>query len=97
MKALKQYRNLIFIIMGISFIISMIGLVTMITTRGDDGVSVVLTKIGIAGVMVAYFLSLYIAVKRREHLGRATKMLLWVLIALSAPVAYGLISLLFVL
>ncbi len=82
--------------MGISFVITMIGLVTMISTRGDDWFSVIMTKIGIVGVIAAYFLSLYVAVKRRKQVAKPTKVLLWVLIALSAPILYGLVTLLFV-
>ncbi len=83
--------------MGISFVITMIGLVTMISTRGDDWFSVIMTKIGIVGVIAAYFLSLYVAVKRRKQVAKPTKVLLWVLIALSAPILYGLVTLLFVM
>ncbi len=96
MKTVKQYRNLILVVMGISFVITMIGLVTMISTRGDDWFSVIMTKIGIVGVIAAYFLSLYVAVKRRKQVAKPTKVLLWVLIALSAPILYGLVTLLFV-
>lgn len=97
MKTVKQYRNLILVVMGISFVITMIGLVTMISTRGDDWFSVIMTKIGIVGVIAAYFLSLYVAVKRRKQVAKPTKVLLWVLIALSAPILYGLVTLLFVM
>ncbi|MEO5691060.1 MAG: hypothetical protein ABIQ64_02640 [Candidatus Saccharimonadales bacterium] len=97
MNTVKQYRNMIFTIMGFSFIISMTGLILMLTSKSTDTVSVVLTKIGISGVMVAYFLSLYVAVKRRMHIARATQIVLWVLVVLSIPVTYGLAALLFMM
>lgn len=95
-KQLKSYRSALLILMSFSFVIALTGLILMINTRGTESASVVLTKIGIGGVLLSYVGAIYMFIKQSPKLPKSTKIAIWVLTIISLPIVFGLIQVLFV-
>lgn len=93
---LKSYRAALIILMSFSFIIALTGLILMINTRGSESISILLTKIGIGGVLLSYIGALYMFIKQSPKIPKSTKVALWVVTIISLPIVFGLIQVLFV-
>lgn len=94
-KTAKQFRNYGFLIFGLSLAIVVAGATIMISTRSENAMGIILFKSGVGGVLIGYFLALYVFMKRNRQISRATKISTWFLLVLSIPLVYGLIVILF--
>lgn len=96
MLTVKQHQNLTLALAGVGVVVALTGLGIMLATRASDGVSVVLTKVGLALLAAGYVSMLGFVFRRHPKQPRATTLTVRVLAIMCLPLVLGMLAIVLV-